>query len=394
MKLALLKGNRFNPWHLQGFTRLRGNPEVTAFRAESQIQQHFNGRDDGSLGLREERIFFDTQAGNPLSRIGNVFRERYRARNPKILPFHERLEGFDIIQTWELFTDWTLEALEAKARYGMPVSVMVWDNVPFNMETNRRRIAIKQRAVAEADRFIVYTERSRRTLLLEGVPESRIAHVDPGIDTNRFEPGPGDRAALGLDPNAFVIAFVGWLVPRKGIDYLLLALRELVNDPGFADTKIQLLIVGSGAGLDRVHNLVDRLGIGEHCVFAGSLPYNAMPNVYRSADVFALPSVAVEQWQEQFGMSLIEAMSCGKPVVASRSGSIDEVANGTAALCQPNDFFTLFEALKPLVLSKDQREDLGRRGRQRVLDKFDLAQHANQLSDVYDALLGTTHAAG
>lgn len=393
MKLALLKGNRFNPWHLQGFMRLRGNPEVTAFRAESQIQEHFNGRDDGSLGLREERIFFDTQAGNPLSRIGNVFRERYQARNPKILPFHERLEGFDIIQTWELFTDWTLEALEAKARYGMPVSVMVWDNVPFNMETNRRRIAIKQRAVAEADRFIVYTERSRRTLLLEGVSESRIAHVDPGVDTERFQPGPEDRAALGLDPHAFVIAFVGWLVPRKGIDYLLLALRELVNDPEFANTKIQLLIVGSGAGLDRVHTLVKRLGIGDHCVFAGSLPYSAMPNVYRSADVFALPSVAVEQWQEQFGMSLIEAMSCGKPVVASRSGSIDEVANGTAALCQPNDFFTLFEALKPLVLSKEKRDDLGKRGRQRVLEKFNLARHANQLSDVYDALIETTHAA-
>ncbi len=392
MKLALLKGNRFNPWHLQGFMRLRGNPEVTAFRAESQIQQHFNGRDDGSLNLREERIFFDTQAGNPITRIGNVLRERYRGRHPKIIPFHERLQGFDVIQTWELFTDWTLEALEAKARYGTPVSVMVWDNVPFNMETNRRRIAIKRRAVAEADRFIVYTERSRRTLLLEGVPDSRIAHVDPGVDTTRFEPGIGDRAALGLDPDAFTIAFVGWLVPRKGIDYLLLALRELVNDPGFASTKIQLLIVGSGAGMDRVEGLVDRLGIREHCVFAGSLPYSAMPNVYRSADVFALPSVASDQWQEQFGMSLIEAMACGKPVVASRSGAIDEVANGSAALCQPNDFFTLFEALKPLVLSPERREDLGARGRKRVLERFDLAKHASQLSDVYGSLAGAAHA--
>ncbi len=392
MKLALLKGNRFNPWHLQGFTRLRGNPEVTAFRAESQIQQHFNGRDDGSLQLHEERIFFDTQAGNPLSRIGNVFRERYRGRNPEILPFHERLKDFDVIQTWELFTDWTLEALEAKARYGTPVSVMVWDNVPFNMETNRRRIAIKRRAVAEADRFIVYTERSRRTLLLEGVPESRIAHVDPGVDTARFEPGPGDRATLGLDPEAFTIAFVGWLVPRKGIDYLLLALRELVNDPAFANTKIQLLIVGSGAGMDRVEGLVNRLGVGDHCVFAGSMPYSEMPNVYRSADVFALPSVASEQWQEQFGMSLIEAMACGKPVVASRSGAIDEVANGSAALCQPNDFFTLFEALKPLVLSRERRDDLGARGRKRVLDKFGLERHALQLSDVYGSLNGSEHA--
>jgi glycosyltransferase involved in cell wall biosynthesis len=393
MKIALLKGNRFNPWHLQGFTRLRGNPEVTAFRAESQIQQHFNGRDDGSLQLKEERIYFDTQAGNPVSRIGNVFRERYRGRNPEILPFHERLKGFDVIQTWELFTDWTAEALEAKARYGIPVSVMVWDNVPFNMETNRRRIAIKRRAIKEADRFIVYTKRSRRTLVLEGVPEARIVHVDPGVDTTRFEPGPGDRAALGLDPDAFTIAFVGWLVPRKGLDYLLLALRELVNDPAFSGTKIQLLVVGSGAGMDRVERLVDRLAVRDQCVFAGSLPYSAMPNVYRSADVFALPSVASEQWQEQFGMSLIEAMACGKPVVASRSGAIDEVANGTAALCQPNDFFTLFEALKPLVMNRERRVELGAKGRDRVLEKFDLTRHASQLSDVYGELNGVAHAA-
>ena len=183
-------------------------------------------------------------------------------------------------------------------------------------------------------------------------------------------------------------------MPRKGIDYLLLALRELVNDPEFANTKIQLLVVGSGAGMDRVQGLVDRLGIGEHCVFAGSLPYSAMPNVYRSADVFALPSVASEQWQEQFGMSLIEAMACGKPVVASRSGAIDEMANGSAALCQPNDFFTLFEALKPLVLSQEQRDELGAKGRKRVLEKFAIDRHAGQLSDVYSSLNGASNASG
>jgi glycosyltransferase involved in cell wall biosynthesis len=225
-------------------------------------------------------------------------------------------------------------------------------------------------------------------LLFEGVDASRIAHVDPGVDTHRFEPGPSDRAALGLHDDAFVIAFVGWLVPRKGLDYLLLALRELVSDPEFSNMHFQLLIVGSGAGLDRVERLVDRLGIRENCVYAGSLPYSAMPNVYRSADVFALPSIASEQWQEQFGMSLIEAMACGRPVVASRSGAIDEVVNGSAALCQPNDFFTLFEALKPLAQSPERRAELGARGRERALERFELERHASQLSDVYSGLNG------
>ena len=66
MKLALLKGNRFNPWHLPAFRRLGQDIHVTAFRAESEIQRLFQGCDDGTLGFAFESIYFDTQAGNHL----------------------------------------------------------------------------------------------------------------------------------------------------------------------------------------------------------------------------------------------------------------------------------------------------------------------------------------
>ena len=388
MNLALLKGNRFNPWHLQVFRYLRGNPSITAFRAESEIQRHFHGRDDGSLEFAFERIHFDTEVGNPLTRGVKGLLARYGGREPRIVPFHDRLRDFDLIQSWELFTDWSGEAVLAREKFGIPVAVMVWDNIPFNMERDPGRLELKCRVAGTADKFLVHTERSRRMLDIEGVDPSRVVELNPGVDTELFCPGEGRRAEFGISDDEFVILFVGWLLPRKGIDFLILALRELINDPGPKGAKLRLLVVGSGPGKDRVERLVARLGVGDACTFAGALPYSRMPEAYRAADVFVLPSIATPEWQEQFGMSLIEAMACGVPVVSTLSGAIPEIAGAAAVLCQPDDFVALYEALKRLIESPAEREDLGRAGRAHAISRFDLKTYAEALSDVYDNMLG------
>lgn len=382
MNLALLMGNRYSAWHLQGFRLLRGEPSITAFRAESQIQDHFRERGDGTDTFNVERIYFDTQSGDPLTRTKNILLERYANRAPRILPFHDRLQGFDVIHSWELFTDWSAEATIARERFNIPVVITVWDLIPFNMERDPERRAIKSRVAERADRFVVYTERSRRTLEIEGIGEERIAQVNPGVDLEKFSPKPTQDSK-----EDFVILFVGWLVPRKGIDFLLLALRELLADPELKGRRIRLRIVGSGAGRDRVVRLIARLGIGDACTFSGALTYDQMPDAFRSADAFVLPSIATDEWQEQFGMSLIEAMACGLPCVATLSGAIEEIAGDCAVLCQPNDFIALYRNLRDLILDPTRANELGRRARARVEQHFDLRQHADALSNVYDSLL-------
>lgn len=387
MKLALLKGNRFNPWHLQGYARLPQAPEVTLFRAESEIQRHFDGRAGGGLGFNTERIYFDTQRGNPLARAVRLLQTRYAGREPGILPFAERLRGFDVVQSWELFTDWSAQAAEARDRYGTPLAVMVWDNIPFNMERNPVRRAIKRRVAQRADRFIVHTERSRRMLTIEGLDPARIEQFDPGIDLDAFAPGPGGRARLGVDPEDFVILFVGWLLPRKGIDFLVLALRELLNDATLRSHRPRLVMVGSGPGRDRVERLIERLDLADACRFAGAVAYEDMPAVYRAADVFVLPSIAMPDWQEQFGMALIEAMACGLPVIATQSGAIPEIAGDAAVLCQPNDFLALYEAVKQLMLDAEAREERAARSRDTALRRFSLDAYAQALGAVYAGML-------
>lgn len=383
MKLALLIGNRFNPWHFRGYERLTGFPEVTVFRAESEIQERFDQRSDETFAFRFERMYYDTQTGNPLTRMANVFAERYLRREPRILYFHERLGGFDVVQTWELFTDWSLEAVAAKERFGPKLVVMVWDNIPFNMEQSEERKAIKKRVIAAADRFVVHSERSARMLDIEGAPKDRIVLVRPGVDTEAFSPGPDKRKGLGFGADEFVILFVGWFLPRKGIDFLLYAVRDLLRS---TRTRIRLVMVGSGPGRERTETLAQRLEIRDACTFAGSVPYSKMPEYFRSADCFVLPSIATPEWQEQFGMSLIEAMSCGLPVIGTYSGAIPEVIGESGLLCQPNDFVSLASALERLMDDQVLRHDAGIAGRDRVEREFGLQRFAEQMSAVYSSL--------
>lgn len=386
MKVALLKGNRFNPWHLQAYNQLEGRVAVTAFRAESEIQRHMDLQDDGSIPFPCELIHFDTQSGNPVTRIWNELHSRYFNREPRILPFHERLRGFDVVHTWELFTDWSEQAIIAKKNYGIPVATMVWDNIPFNMEQTQVRRDIKTRVRDASDVFLVHTERSRHTLLLEGIADERIVLFPPGVDTERFSPGKVERAQFNLADDEFVIGFVGWLIPRKGIDWLLLAFRLLLDDSSMKNKKLRLLMVGSPAHKEKILTIARRLGVEDRCSFLGPLTYSQMPDVFRAADVFVLPSVAAPDWQEQFGMSLIEAMASGTPVVSTYSGAIPEIVDDCGVLCQPNDFLSLAASLKQLILDETVRRQFAERGRERALQHFGLKQHAEALWGVYERL--------
>jgi len=387
VKLALLKGNRFNPYHLQAFQRLRERPEVVAFRCASETAAFPAKLRGGGRGLKTEPLYFDTEAGAPLHRLKNVLLQQCGARQPHVLPFHERLRDFDLIQSWELFTDWSAEAAEARRRWNIPLCVMVWDQVPLNMERNPARRQLKQHVATAADRFVVHTERSRDMLASQGVDAGRIVEISPGIDVDRFAPGKVDRAAFGLSEEDFVILFEGWLRPGKGIDFLLLALREMVHDPLLKHKRVRLLVVGSGPARSRLEQWVRRLDLSAHCVFAGALSYDRMPEAFRAADAFVLPNVTVPEWQEPANMALIEAMACGVPVITTHGGASAELAGKAALLCPPNDFVALHEAMKDLLLDAGKRAELGALGRLRARSKFNLPRYARALSSLYAEML-------
>src|SRR3990167_8191789 len=112
-----------------------------------------------------------------------------------------------------------------------------------------------------------------------------------------------------------------------------------------------------------------------------------MPDVYRMADVFALPSYPTMIWQEQFGMVLVEAMACGKPVVASASGSIPEIVEDAGLTFVPGDFFEFAKKLALFMENRNLAHELGQKGRRRAEEHFDARKNALSIYEVYRKVL-------
>lgn len=181
----------------------------------------------------------------------------------------------------------------------------------------------EQQVVDEADRLIVNTEDEAQQLIsLHRAHPARIDVVHPGVDLDVFSPGDrtAARAALGLPANEPIVAFVGRIQPLKAPDVLLRAAARL---PG-----VHVVVAGgpSGAGViphsgaggpGGLVQLAHELGISARVTFLPPQPRDALAQVYRAADLVAVPS-----YSESFGLVAVEAQACGTPVVAARVGGL------------------------------------------------------------------------
>lgn len=175
----------------------------------------------------------------------------------------------------------------------------------------------EQQVVDEADRLIVNTDDEARQLVsLHRADPGQIDVVHPGVDLQTFTPG--DRAAaraeLGLPAGTPIVAFVGRIQPLKAPDVLLRAAALL---PG-----VRVLVAGgpSGTGMaspDGLRRLAAELGIGDRVDFLPPQPRERLAQVYRAADLVAVPS-----YSESFGLVAVEAQACGTPVVAAAVGGL------------------------------------------------------------------------
>jgi D-inositol-3-phosphate glycosyltransferase len=224
------------------------------------------------------------------------------------------------------------------------------------------RVIGEDQVVAEADRLVANTEAEARQLVeLCGADPLRTVAVPPGVDLDRFRPGDrlASRAALGLAPDAVVLAFVGRIQPLKAPDVLLRAAAELLHrDPSLRDRLVVLIVGGpSGSGLTEptsLHRLADSLGITDVMRF---LPPQGegLADVYRAADVVAVPS-----HNESFGLVALEAQACGTPVVAARVGGLPvAVAHGRSGLLVPGHGSGQWaDALARVALAPRRRDEL------------------------------------
>lgn len=191
-----------------------------------------------------------------------------------------------------------------------------------------------------------------------------------GVDPERFAPPPHPD-----NRRRFTVGFAGRLVEEKGVDLLLEAVAGLPD--------VHLKILGSGPTRPALQEKAVAIGLGEQVTFLGTLPSPRMPEFYHCLDVLVLPSRSRPNWIEQFGRVLVEAMACGVPVVGSTCGEIPHVIGDAGLIFPEGDAAALRERLRRLQADPALREELARRGRERVLAHFTHARIAAQTVEVY-----------
>jgi glycosyltransferase involved in cell wall biosynthesis len=272
----------------------------------------------------------------------------------------------------------------ARARLQAPLVLVYHASLPRELRFMRARLpwgrdrvvaylnepitTLLERAAVRRSRQILLLSEFSRSLLIADHPHQsgKIRKVRAGVDANQFRPGTGKRAArrrLGMDPHGKLLVTIRRAEPRMGIDQLLRAVRDL-------DSEIALAVVGGGLLTEEFRRLSGTLGISDRVRFAGRVAEEELPDWYRAADLFVLPTVAYEG----FGMATLEALASGTPVVGTPVGATSELLEplDPRLVAGGSDADSLAVAIRSALNFAD--DDFRARCRRYVLARFDWDQ--------------------
>jgi glycosyltransferase involved in cell wall biosynthesis len=219
---------------------------------------------------------------------------------------------------------------------------------------------------------------------LEGISPSKIRVTYPGVNITQLVSKISDpeginfRQDLGLSSQHLLIGSVAHLLPKKGHAVLLEAMVSVRSQVPSA----RLIVAGRGRESERLRQLTEQLGLNDVVQFLGYR--NDIPNLMNACDIMVQPSL-----EEAFGVSLVEAMAIGRPIVGSNVGGIPEVVeNGvTGFLVTPGVSDLLAKSLVDLLRNPTLRKDMGVAGQARAKKLFTIEKHAADYEAVWSELL-------
>jgi len=358
MKISIVRGAFLNPFELQNYYSLKDKYNITAISSKHPISS--------AIDLPLIKLWSPTDLPNfpfKYQILNRIFIDAQKLGN-----LEKVIKGSDIVHVAETYFGYTHQAIMAKRR-GLVRRIVstVWEIIPFNNEGIKGRKKYKKLAYENVDRFIAVTEKAKEALIKEGVKPEKISVVNMGIDLKKFHPHSFKKQTEDIN-----ILCVARLVPEKGIDDLLeafLAIKE-------KNPKVKLTFIGSGP--------LKKELIGYKNIFVKSLPYQKINREYQRADIFCLPSRETKTWAEQYGMSLLEAMASGLPIVTTNSGAIPEVVGEVALVSPHSNIKELKTNLEKLIYNEDLRRSLSIAARQRAVEKYDCRKIGKQIEKIYE----------
>jgi sugar transferase (PEP-CTERM/EpsH1 system associated) len=251
----------------------------------------------------------------------------------------------------------------------------------------RHNLRIRRACRPVVHRWIAMSQDIQRWLDQDvGVPGSRVRQLYSGVDTERFSPT--GTAAAGVpwkdDGGAVTIGTVGRLDPVKNQAWLLSVFHRILEQHPDLGSRLHLIIAGDGPLRAELAESVRRLGIDNKVWLPGAR--SDVPELMRAMDVFVLPSR-----NEGISNTILEAMACGRPVIAARVGGNPEIIDSgrTGTLYESEDAGGFESALMGYLANPGMRRDHGHAGRERVLSEFSIDAMVRRYADCYEELLAT-----
>ncbi len=219
-----------------------------------------------------------------------------------------------------------------------------------------------KRSALKADHIISVSESTRKDIIrLFNIAEHKITITHEACN-NRFKRIEDESALNRISqkydlPERFIL-YIGTIEPRKNLNVLLEAMDILKKKT----LNIKLVIVGKKGWLYAgFYDTLQRLGLENNVIFTGYVPTEDLPGIYNLAEVFVYPPK-----YEGFGLPLLEAMSCGVPVIASNISSIPEVLGGAGILVRPDEPIEFARKIYELLTDKEVSAKLSSRGFERI----------------------------
>jgi glycosyltransferase involved in cell wall biosynthesis len=300
------------------------------------------------------------------------FRKKFericREENPDIIHLHNRFFiNFSSVAFWK-------ESLRK------PLFLTLHNARPFGISREVDLFGqlfddiIGARIMRRSDRIIANSRWTLEVTVPEDYPRSQTEVIYNGVDTKKFRRVKTDiKDRLGCE---YLSTTVCRLVEQKGVEYLVRGLRNVTEE-------LKAVIIGRGPELQRLTALSKKLGLEERVIFITSfVEEKKLIEYYSASDLFVLPSL----W-EPFGIVLVEAMSCGLPVVATRVGGIPEVVGDCGLMVRPRSPPEIAGAINALLSDDRKRKALSRRARKRAEILFDFDTISAQVEASYERFL-------
>lgn len=255
------------------------------------------------------------------------------------------------------------------------------------------RIAVELAVMAGVDQIVAQCPHEIDELTGEyGADPARITLIPSAVDTARYRPMARDEARrrLGLDPDAFIVTYVGRMLPRKDPRNIVRAVALLARQ---TDRPVKLMLVGGETAepdplltpeLGALQQLAAELGIADRVISYGKRQPDVLHEYYSAGDV-----AVTTPWYEPFGLTPLEGMACGRPVIGSAVGGLRfTIQHGeTGLLVPPRDPEALATALRQLLEQPALAAQMGQAARARVEREFTWGTVADRTAALYQSLL-------